>query len=353
MRYSEEDIREAASKAALGEAEAGRLIDALRALPRPAGMPGQSFDLVHILWYAGALIVIGAMGLFSTLAFEQMGGTALTVTALIYAALFLAAGHRLWRRDQRTPGGLLVAVAVAMAPLAVYGIQDATGAWGAAGDPGRYRDFYVWIKGGWVPMEIATIAAGIAALAFYPFPFIVAVIAVALWFMSMDLALWLFGVEDASWSVRRTVSVWFGLGVLAVAWMVDLKRPRERDFAFWLHLCGLAAFWCGLTFTSSSSEVAKAAYCLVNVALVGLSVFLGRRAYAVFGGMGVATYLGHLASIVFANSLLFPFALSLIGVAIIAAGLFLHRRQGALAAWMAAHLPDGLRRLRPAHASTL
>ena len=32
------------------------------------------FDLVHLLWYAGALIVIGAMGLFTTLAFAQLGG---------------------------------------------------------------------------------------------------------------------------------------------------------------------------------------------------------------------------------------------------------------------------------------
>ena len=36
------------------------------------------------------------MGLFSTLAFSQMGGQALTVTAVVYAAAFTAAGHYLW-----------------------------------------------------------------------------------------------------------------------------------------------------------------------------------------------------------------------------------------------------------------
>ena len=74
-----------------------------------------------------------------------------------------------------------------MAPLAVYGIQDELGWWGSFGTPGTVQDFYVWIKGSWIFMEIAAIAAGVIALYFYRFPFIVSIIAVALWFMSMDL----------------------------------------------------------------------------------------------------------------------------------------------------------------------
>ena len=50
-------------------------------------MPASKFDVVHLLWYMGALVVISAMGLFSTLAFSKMGGPALTATALVYAAL--------------------------------------------------------------------------------------------------------------------------------------------------------------------------------------------------------------------------------------------------------------------------
>jgi hypothetical protein len=36
-------------------------------------------------------------------------------------------------------------------------------------------------------------------------------------------------------------------------------------------------------------------------------------AYAVFGAFGITLYLGHLADVVFKDSLFFPFALSLIG----------------------------------------
>jgi hypothetical protein len=362
MSFTEDDIKAAGRAIALREDQVEGLVAVLRA--RRAGSPAISvhaspervrFDIVHVLWYAGALIVMGAMTLFSTLAFEAMGGTALTVTALVYAALFLLAGHHLWhRRGLHTPGGLMVVVAVAMAPLAVYGIQDAFGLWGDGGDPGRYRDFFVWIKGSWLPMEIVTVIASLLALRFYPFPFMVAILAIGLWFMSMDLTPWLLHGRDMTWSetwtARQTVSMIFGLIMIGAAWFIDLKRDSRQDFAFWLHLYGLLAFWGAMTISDSSSELAKLLYCVINVGLVLLSVFLLRPIYAVFGAIGVAVYLGYLASRVFANSLIFTFALSLIGVAIIGAGLLLQRHRTALSAWMTRSLPETITKLRPPHA---
>ncbi len=355
MRYSEDDLRAAASAGVIGATDLERLIAFLAergpAMPASdAAAPALAFDTAHLLWYAGALIVIGAMGLFSTVAFSQLGGAALTICAIIYATVFTFAGHYLWhRKNLKTPGGLLIAVAVSMTPLAVYGIQDALGWWGTFGRPGTVHDFYEWIKGSWIFMEIAAIIAGVIALQFYRFPFIVSIIAVALWFMSMDLTPWVFATSELDWEMRRKVSVWFGLAIVLMAWIVDYRK-RNGDFAFWLHLFGLMAFWGGISVTESSGELAKAVYCLLNIGLLLLSVILMRRVYAVFGALGVSFYLGHLASRVFKDSLLFPFALSLIGIAVIAAGLLYHRKRLTIATWLAGHLPEAVLRLRPGHA---
>jgi hypothetical protein len=113
------------------------------------------------------LIVIAAMGIFSARAFSQVGGRALTACAVVYAGAFTLAGLHLWyRKICAMPGGLLVAIAVSMAPLAVYGVQAELGWWGKFGNPGTDHDFYVWIKGSWIFMEIATIIAGVVALHF-------------------------------------------------------------------------------------------------------------------------------------------------------------------------------------------
>ena len=266
------------------------------------------FDFINVLWYMGAVIVLGAMSLFTTQAFSTWGPKALIATAILYAVGFAAAPAYLWRsRRLRTPGGLLATCAVGMVPLLIYGVQAATG-----NDPSEthsYHDFYVWVRSSWLPMEIGTIIAALAALAFFPFPFLVMPAAFALWFMSMDLTPWLLHSESFTYEQRANVSIVFGILVLAVAWLVDLRRWRGGDFAYWLHLFGLMAFWGGLTAQNSGSEIGKAIYCLINVGLVFLALFLMRRAYAVFGAVGISLYLGYLAEDVFKDSFLFPFAL--------------------------------------------
>ncbi len=307
------------------------------------------YNVVNLLWYAGALIVIGAMGMFSTTAFGLWGDKALLATAVVYALLFTLAGAYLWRRGLHTPGGLLVACAVGMTPLAIFVVQSMLGH--SPVEAGQsYRDFYVWIKQSWLPMETGTISAALLALAFFPFPFLTMIIAFCLWFMSMDLTPWLMGVTEFSWEQRATVSMYFGLLVLAIAWLVDLKQWRNGDFAFWLHLFGLMAFWGGLTSQHSGDELGKALYCGINVGLIFLSLFLMRRAYAVFGSIGVMTYLGYLSYQVFKDSILFPFALSGVGVMLIVFGLFFHKYGGAIGAAMGDLTPRALRGLRPAHA---
>lgn len=350
MQIARQDLNAAVARGIIDAATAaalGQFLDERRA---EAGRPW--FDAIHVLWYAGALIVITAMGLFSTSAFSRFGGRALTLTAVAYAIVFGAAGHFLWyRRNLRIPGGLLVTVAVTMAPLATFGVQDALG-WWSHGEPGAYRDFFVWVKGSWLFMDAAAVAVGAMALRFYRFPFLVMPIAVGLWFASMDLTPWIFGIDwqdgSLAWKQREIVSLWFGLGVLAIAWWVDVRS--RGDFAFWLHLFGLLTFWGGMSMLDSDSELSKAIYCLINVGLLALSLFLGRRAYMAFGTLGVGGYLGHLAGDVFKDSLLFPFALSLIGVAIIAAGLLYYRRRHAIDRWLMHNLPRPLAMMRPPHA---
>jgi len=178
-----------------------------------------------------------------------------------------------------------------------------------------------------------------------PFPFIVMPIAVALWFMSMDLSEWFHG-DTFTWEQRQEVSLWFGLGLLLVVLLID-GRTRE-DYAFWGYLAGLLAFWGGLTSMNSDSELGKALYCLINVGLMLVAVLLRRPMFMVFGALGVAAYLGYLSYEVFAESLLFPVVLSLIGLAVIGLGLLYQKHRERLSDRLCAALPASLMDWLPA-----
>lgn len=194
-------------------------------------------------------------------------------------------------------------------------------------------------------MELATIAAGVVALAFVRFPFLTAPVAFSLWYMSMDLTPLWFGKAEFTWDERLWVSLLFGLIMLFATYLVD-RRTRE-DFAFWGYLFGLAAFWGGLSLMNSRSELGRATYCLVNLGLMALSVLLERRVFMVFGALGVSGYLGHLAYRVFRGSLLFPLVLTMIGVGVIFLGVQYQRRREAIERTILGWLPEGARRLLP------
>jgi hypothetical protein len=359
--FTDDDLAAARDAGLLDRNDYDSLIAFLRARRAAPLEPGSNpeaaaravrFDLTHVLWYAGALIIMTAMGVFTTEAFNRMGGKALTATAIVYACFFVALGHYLWRaKGLRTPGGLAVAVAVAMTPMAVYGIQDSLNLWSdAVARPSEYRDFFPYINSSWLYMEAATLIAASIALWFYPFPFITMIAAVALWFMSMDLAAWFAQTNSDDFELRRRVSLWFGLAVIACAWIVDLKRRGRGDFAFWLHLAGAAAFWGGLSLRESSSEWLGVVYCGVNAGLILFAIFVNRRIYAIFGAIGLAIYLGHLAYDIFKDALIFSFALSAIGLLTIGLGIAFHKKREAIDRWIDARLPKALRAFRPAAA---
>jgi hypothetical protein len=315
-----------------------------------SGTPAPKFDPVHVLYYAGALLVMGAMGLFANSAFDSLGGWALTAIAIVYAAGFLWLGRALWaRQETRMPGGLCVAIAVSMTPLAIYGAQDALNLW-SADKPGGFHEFYPLINGSWVFMELGAVVAATLALHKFPFPFILLIAAVALWFLSMDLAALIAHRHLPDWSrdweLRLTVSKIIGLAMIAIAWSIDLKWSALGDFGFWLHLFGAMTLWGAIT-SSDGGEFGKAVYCAFNIAFLALGLFLGRRVYAVFGAIGIALYLGHLAFDVFKDVIGFSFALSAIGLAIVFTGVYLERRRAALNAYVDAHLPEFFRALRP------
>ncbi|MNE71939.1 hypothetical protein D3C80_1678470 [compost metagenome] len=142
------------------------------------------------------------------------------------------------------------------------------------------------------------------------------------------------------------MSLWFGLALILASLLVD-GRSR-RDFAFWGYFAGLLAFWGGLSLMDSGSELGKALYCLINLGLMGLAVLLRRPLFMVFGALGVAGYLGYLASEVFEDSLLFPVALTLIGLGVIALGIAYQKRRDQLTSSLRSRLPESLLEYLPA-----
>ena len=345
MRMTRSMLDEAVASGVLGEQQARALWDFL--VQREQETP--SFKPAHILYYLGGLIAIGAMTLFMTLGWERFGGGGLVLISLVYCvAALLLTEFFLSRRHLAIPAGITATLAVVMVPLGVYGAQHLLGFWPSDGSRAwAYRDYHTHIDWRWLLMELATLAAGAVALWRYRLPFLVMPVAVTLWYMSMDLTPFLFDGDPKEFFSDRgkLVSMFFGLAMTVLAFLVDLRSRKSKDFAFWLYLFGVLTFWGGLSSMRSDSEFNKFLYCCINLLMIAIGAGLSRRVFAVFGGLGVAFYLGHLSDTIFKDSMLFPVALTAIGLAVISAGVYWQRHEAAIGERLRSFLPGGVREL--------
>ena len=346
------------SRGILSDEQAGKLWSMLEA--EQSAVP--RFNFTNVLYYLGGMIAIGGMSVYITLAWEWIGGLGIFLIAAVgVAATYWLTQYFLDQKQQPIPAGIMAALMVALVPLAVYGLQKAFGHWDAKA---TYRDYHRIVDWRWIIMELATLAGGALVLRRFGLPFSVMPIAVTLWYMSMDLAPLvqqvILGVsppdKSADWSaqqpywtqlweLRKWVSLLFGLAVTALAFQVDLWTRDRRDFAFWLYLAGVAAFWGGLTSMNSASELGKFVYFLINIAMILFGAAISRRVFTIFGAMGVAMYLGHLSYKVFKDSLLFPIVLSLLGLGIVWLGMLWQRHEPAITAELRKRLPPAMRDL--------
>ncbi len=352
------DLAGAAEAGIISPTQADRLWTHLaqRAVAADTVDDGPRFDFTHVLYYLGGMLAIGAMSLFMTLGWQRFGGWGIFFIALLYAGVALKLANRFEAQRLSVPMGIMATLIVVLIPLAVWGVQQALGFWPAGGAK-SYRAYHYLIDWRWLSLEFATLLGAALMLYRYRAPFLLMPVAVTLWYMSMDVAAMLIYAHEDGWSqaareFRQWFSVAFGLVLVLVAFWVDLRARTRRDYAFWRYLFGLLAFWGALSTMSSRELADKLVYLAINVVLVLAGAVLLRRAFAVFGGIGIAIVLADISWRFFRDSWLFPLALTLIGLAIVFAGVWFGRNELRITQRLQAGLPADLRALLAARRAT-
>jgi hypothetical protein len=83
------------------------------------------------------------------------------------------------------------------------------------------------------------------------------------------------GKVEYTWHERCLVSFRFDIATIIIAFLIDRRFRRSHgDFAFWLYLSGLMAFWGGLTLMDAGGEWERFLYFIINLFVILLSVLL-------------------------------------------------------------------------------
>lgn len=335
MNMSKVQLEEAVAAKIISAQQASALYDFLAAKSQNTA----NFSFTHVLYYLGGLIAIGAMTLFMNLGWESFGGAGIVFICVLYAVFGLMLTRRFNAQGLVIPAGIIATFVVFLTPLAIYGLQQWLGFWL---DDGLYKGYHRYVKWHWIYMEVGALVVGLIMLRHYKYPFLMLPITLTLWYMIMDITAMISG-GDANWELRQLVSLYGGLLMIVLAMWLDMRSKPSADYAFWIYLFGVAAFWIGLSTQESDSELVRFGYCAINLVMVVIGVVLVRRVFVIFGALGCSAYLGYLARDLFADSWLFPIALTAIGLGIVYLGILWQRHEAALTQKARACLPAVLR----------
>jgi len=297
--------------------------------------------LQKFLLYAGALLIISALTWLLGESWVRLGHKALLTIASVYFFAFWGAGIIAKKAESALASNLLFCVSITVVPLITYAAMRVNGFW----PDDTYGDFYVWIRGKWVVIELATIAVALPFLIKTKFPFIVFFIAFCLWSMSMDIVPILYKSNMFSWTERARVSVCFGALMLAGGYLMHLKY--RRDYAFWMYVFALIALTSGLSVFYNDDACAMAILLAVHVLLCFVSLFLRERVFMVFGVIGTGEFLSRISYKFFEDSIMFPFALTIIGCLLIFAGIVYQKNRKKIDLFVNRLLPAHIRKYMP------
>lgn len=330
MNFEVKDLIKAYKQGIISEEQFTALVEYLKqnkvVVPAAANMPvtKKKFTIENFLYYFGALLIIIAMGWYLGNVWTSFGEGGLLTLTFSYALIFTVVGNILWKNNKKTPGGLLYVCAVSVVPLMVWAFERLVGIMPA--DIKDYSGFHIWVRSGYILMELATIFAGLAFLKFRKFPFLTLPICYAMWYLSMDIVpLCVGNYGEPTWLQRYYTSLVFAILMLGTALRYDKKY--EEDFSGWLYVFGSTMFWIVVVSLLSHYNLFKNEFVFLlfgaaNFIYMIISILLQRKIFMVWGAFGVVSYLGHLAYTLFKDSALFPFALIIFGLAIIFGGIY-------------------------------
>ena len=150
--------------------------------------------------YLGGFMVLLAFTIFVGIQWAAIGDGGRLFLSTVSLAVVMGIGLALRSSGFDTAGGLLATAAAAILPLVIYSFEKATGIWPDGRDPGPYDSFYREVLPAWVGMEVVSIATTIVLLRWLRFPLLTLLVAFWSWYLSMDLARWVAGSDDRSWT---------------------------------------------------------------------------------------------------------------------------------------------------------
>lgn len=307
--------------------------------PRAGGGPAEpdqatearrGMNAVTIAYWAGAIAVLFAFGWFLVDRWKVLGAGAVLLIAAVYAVIFLVSARVLAQHAFAQASALALLLFIAMVPIVTWAVLSLTGYWDLVPalrlNPFMQGVAYPWDTVRWLPIDLTTLLAALAAARRTRDSLLGLPIAVSSWF-AFAHAMPVVIDPDLLVGLASYLILVGAVGYLAIGYALESSSREGDDFAFWFYLVGLIALFAALggIWRDAPGIVAHAAL-VMAVLLATAGLYLRRVLFVGFASIGLIVYLGYLAFDVFQKAVGFPVVLATFGTVIILLAVWAQRR---------------------------
>lgn len=256
----------------------------------------QKFNIETVLYYGGSIIALGAMIYYMyDLVNSSTYGIILTLS-IIYSLIFYFSAEFMWKKNYKTPAGLLYLLFIVSVAYVVTVITKMTGLYPKFSQAHLYNDFYKASKPALTVISALTFFTGYIVLKKRPASILTLPVAGALYNIGyMCIPDMLRQIPHVT-SAGAIYGLAFSIALLAAAYKTD--RKYSVDYAKWLYITG-----CMLLYISFSELVfdifgagqhdylRRFVMLLFNLLLLIMSVLIRRNIFLLSGGIGFFVYI--------------------------------------------------------------
>lgn len=294
----------------------------------------RGLNAVTVAYWAGAIAVLFAFGWFLVDRWKVLGAGAVLLIAAVYAVIFLVAARMLAQHAFARASALALLLFVAMVPIVTWAVLSLTGYWDLvpALRPNAFMRgvAYPWDTVRWLPIDLMTLLAALAAARRTHDSILGLPIAASLWF-ALTHAMPAVIDPDLLVGVASYLILVGAVAYLAVGYALESSEREGDDFAFWFYVVGLIAMFAAVSGVWRDAPGVVAHATLVTALLLAVAgLYLRRVLFVGFASIGLIAYLGYLAFDVFRRAVGFPVVLATFGTVIILLAVWAQRRYPAL-----------------------
>lgn len=257
----------------------------------------QKFNIETVLYYGGTLIALGAMAYYMHELVTSSTYVFILLLSIIYSIVFYFAANYMWKKENKTPAGLLYVLFILSVSYIILVITKMTGLYPKFSEAHNYTDFFAASKPALYTIFSLTLIASLVLIRKRPLSIIMMPVIASLYSLCY---LFFPDIFDKLILKHPNGELYYStlFSVILIASAFKNDKLYSIDYSKWMYITGSLMLYFCITDLSymflnidGHDYINRIILLIFNVIFILLSILLRRKIFLLLGGIGFFGYM--------------------------------------------------------------